>query len=138
MFVRASLSLLGSVLVFFCTSVPALAQGHGLTVDVRSGILGWEGIWVIGSAPVYSEVFLDVTEVVSRDLPVISIGSYRVVADGTGAFSQAIPVAPAYLQNAVITVHAQLAGAAARSVTTTYRAPNADLYVPVWDDGSGH
>ncbi len=136
MFVRSAIAIAVSTLIILGAGGSARAQTNGVTVSVHSGNLGWEGISVTGTAPAHAEVLLDVNELISLDLPTLSIGRYRAIANAAGVFSENIAVAPAYVRNSLITVRAELPGTSA-SATTTYRAPNADLNVPVWDDGHG-
>ncbi|MDQ2866522.1 MAG: hypothetical protein M3R51_09880 [Candidatus Eremiobacteraeota bacterium] len=108
-----------------------------LTVSVISGNAGSEQLLLSGTAPANATVALEITAIVSHDLPTIPVRSIVVAADQAGKYSALVAAAPVLERGAQITVRASLNGGLVRaSATTTYGAPNAGITVPGWDGSS--
>jgi hypothetical protein len=101
--------------------------------------VGSESLLVSGTAPAYAVVRLDITAIISHDLPTIPVRSVSASADQSGKFSAIVAVAPVVQRGALMTVRASINGGLVQATaTTTYGKPNAGTMVPGWDDTSSH
>ncbi|MDP9024215.1 MAG: hypothetical protein M3N13_02420 [Candidatus Eremiobacteraeota bacterium] len=117
-------------------SVPATQL---LTVSVSSGQLGSEQLLVSGTAPAYALVKLEMSAIISRDLPTIPVGLRTATADQSGKYSAIMAVAPAIVRGVRVTVRASINGGLVQaSAATTYDKPNDGTTVPGWDGTSSH
>jgi hypothetical protein len=120
------------------TLTVAVALGQTpLALSLSSGTVGTESVAADGKAAAYSQVTLTASAVISRDLPVIPLGSQTVQAGADGTYHAVIDLAPAYQRAIRVTVVASASGTKSVSATTLVDAPNAGLFSPVWDATQG-
>jgi hypothetical protein len=130
--------LVASVL-FALAQACALGQGHQpLTLTVTSGATGSESVLVSGKALPYSDVGLTTDALISRDLPLIGLGTRTVRAGADGTFHMTIDLAPVYQRGILVTVIATQPGTQPVSVTAAVDAPNASYFNPAWDNTEGY
>jgi hypothetical protein len=129
--------LVGSIFAAL-TAACALGQGQQpVTLTAASGATGSESVLVSGKSLAYADVSLTASALISRDLPVIGLGTKTVRAGADGTFHTTIDLAPLYQRGILITVVAATAGAQPVSATTAVDAPNATIFNPAWDDTEG-
>ena len=106
-----------------------------LTLSLASGKTGTESLSADGKAPADAQVTLTATALISRDLPVLSLGTQTVRSGADGTYHAVIDLAPAYQRGARVTVAATADGSAV-TATTLVDAPSAP-FNPDWDNTQG-
>ncbi|MDB5073760.1 MAG: hypothetical protein JWM87_4871 [Candidatus Eremiobacteraeota bacterium] len=86
---------------------------------------GAEAVRITGKAPASQPLEATLYATFSKDLPAVLLSRRPVSTDADGRFDAALPIAPAYFRNAVVTivVRSLTAGAGARTAITI-AAPN--------------
>ncbi len=84
---------------------------------------GDEALDVTGTAPPGAAVEIVALAKISIDLPIVFLNRVDTIADGSGAFSVRLPIAPDYVQGSEILIQAQATGAASVMVSYVVGAP---------------